>query len=187
MPTAIYTAKWEQEVISNALQLPSVQRMPASEDHASGLQQTNRTVCFGSGPLPVLTGPRFWNEGKRTLPCTLVFMLAMAAISIACEISDWLLGHALLAWFSLTLDPFILSVVLHLVVTLIGTGVAISLSKATPDSAARRHMLLTLLAAMAIGLILTWLSHLVGYKDALDWPLVLVYLLWAGAAAVSAA
>ena len=187
MPTAMYTAKWEQEIISNALKLPSVQRMTASEDQASGLLQSHRTVCFGSNPLPMLTGPRFWEERKRALPCTSVFMLAMSAICIVCEISDWLLSDALLVWLSLTLDPFILSVALQLVATLIGIGVAICLSRATPDSAARGHMLLTLLAAMAIGLILTWLSHLVGYTDAIDWPLVLVYLLWAGAAAVSAA
>lgn len=174
-------------MISNALQLPSVQRMPASEDQASGLLQANRTVCFGGKPLPVLKGSRFWDEGKRTLPCTSVFMLAMSAICVACEISDWLLGDALLAWLSFTLDPFILSVVLQVVVTLIGIGVAICLSKATPDSAARGHMLLTLLASTAIGLILTWLSHLVGYTDALDWPLALVYLLWAWSAAVCAA
>jgi hypothetical protein len=161
--------------------------MPASEDQASGLLQTSRTVCFGSEPLPVLKGQRFWDEGKRTLPCTSVFMLTMSAICVACEIGDRLLGDALLAWLSIALDPFILSVVLQMVVTLIGIGVAIWLSKATPDSAARGHMLLTLLVATAIGLILTGLSHLVGYTDALDWPLALVYLLWAWAAAVSAA
>jgi hypothetical protein len=87
----------------------------------------------------------------------------------------------------LTLDPFTLSVVVLAMITLIGIGLAICLSKATPEPAARGQMLLALLVAMAIGLILIGLSHFVGRADALDWPLVPVYLLWAWVAAVSAA
>jgi hypothetical protein len=66
-------------------------------------------------------------------------------------------------------------------------GVVCCFSKATPGPAARRQLFLTLSAAMGIGLILVWLSHFAGCAGVLGWPLVLVYLLWAWAAAVSAA
>jgi hypothetical protein len=46
-------------------------------------------------------------------------------------------------------------------------------------------MLVTLLAALGIGLILALWSYLVGYTHALSWLLVPVYLLWAWAEAVS--
>jgi hypothetical protein len=109
----------------------------------------------------------------------------MAAISLVRGIVGGLIGNALFEWFGITLDPFMLSVVLHVGATLIGIGVADFFAKAAPDSAARKHMFLTLLAATGIGLILAWLSHTVGYTGACHWPLVAVYLLWAWVEAVS--
>jgi hypothetical protein len=172
-------------MIANALQLQQ-KRTSAVEDRVPRLLQTSDMVRFEGTPQPELTGECIWNEGERTRSRAFVFPLAMVAISIAREVGTLLIGNALLAWFGTTFDRFILSVVLQLVVMLIGIGMVSRFSKASPDSAARRHMVLILLAAMAIGLILAWLSRLVGDSNALTWPLVLVYLLWAWAAAVSA-
>jgi hypothetical protein len=82
-------------------------------------------------------------------------------------------------------DPSVQSIVLQLIVSVAGIGVAAGFSKGTSDPAARRHMLVTLLAATGIGLILALLSYLVGYTKSLFWLLVPVYLFWAWAEAVS--
>jgi len=161
--------------------------MFALEGRASRLLQIGDTFYFESEPWPDLAEERLGSEGKRMLSRALVFLLAMAAASVAREVGHWLIRLALLVWFGLTLDPFMLSVALQLVVTLFGIGVACRLSKVMPGSTARWHMLLTPVAALGISLILAWLGHLIGYTNALNWPVVLVYLLWAWATAVSSA
>jgi hypothetical protein len=176
-----------EAMTANALQLPYRQMMPAMDDQASRLFRIGDVVYFESAPRLDLVEECSQDEGKRTQPYAFVFLLAMAAISLVCEVGGGLIGDALLTWFGVPLDPFVLSGALHSVATLVGVGVARCFSKVTPGSAAKRHMLVTLVAAMGIGLILVWLSRLAGYTNALDWPLVLVYLLWAWVAAVSAA
>jgi hypothetical protein len=172
---------------ANALQFPGEQRMPATKDEASHPLQRGLIVYSAGMAVHELAGERFWVEGKLRQPRAFVFLLAMAAVSVACKVGERLICNTLLAWLGLTFDPFLLSVALQAAVTLVGIGAASRFSKATPGPAARGHLLVTLLAAMGIGLILAWLSRLAGYTKALDWPLVLVYLLWAWAAAVSAA
>jgi hypothetical protein len=150
-------------------------------------KQASLTIDFRPGPLPQLAGERLWIEGKQGLSCVLVFLLVMAAISLVRVVGEGLIGSAFLAWFGVPLDPFMLSAALHLVVTLIGIGVAGCFSRVTLDSTARRHMLLTPVAAMGAGLLLVGLGYFVGDTSVSTWPIALVYILWAWMAAVSAA
>jgi hypothetical protein len=174
-------------VTANALQLSYKQMTPSLGDQASRLFRIGNAVCFESAPLLDRAEECSQNVGRRARPRAFVFLLTMAAISLVCELGGGLLGDALVAWPGVPLNPFLLSGILHSVVTLVGVGVACCFSKAIPGSAAKRHMLLTLLAALGIGLILIWLSYFAGYSSACSWPLVLVYLLWAWVVAVSAA
>jgi len=89
-------------------------------------------------------------------------------------------------WFSVTMEAFSLSLVLQFLVTRVGITLASRFWHATPASGTERDMLLTPVA-MGIGLILVWLSRFAGCSEVLDWPLVLIYLLCAGTAAVSKA
>jgi hypothetical protein len=109
----------------------------------------------------------------------------MAMLSVAHAVGGRLIEQALLKCFGLSLDPWGLSIVLQGIASLVGLGVAASFSKVRGDAVAKRTVLLTLLAAMGIGLILAWLSHLVDHADVLSWVLVPVYLLWAWAEAIS--
>jgi hypothetical protein len=169
---------------ANVLQAPCQRRMPLPQDRGSRLVQIGNVVYFESGPLPDLTGEPLCEESRRTRPRTFVFLLGMAVASLAREVSDLLISSALRAWFGVNLDPFTLSLLLQLLVTLVGIGLASRFWHANPGSTVRRHILLAPIVALGIGLILSWLSHFVGYANALDWPLVLIYLLWAGTAAL---
>jgi hypothetical protein len=171
-------------MIANALQVPYGQRMPAIDDQGSHLLQTGM-VSFGVAPLPDPVGECLRGAGRQARPRGYLFPLVMAAVSVACEVGRHLLANALLAWFGVTLDPFVQCVALQVVVALIGIGLVGRFGKA-PDPDSRWQMVLTLAAAFGIGLILTWLGRSIGCTDALRWPLVLAYLLWAWAAATSA-
>jgi hypothetical protein len=173
-------------MIANAVKLPSKRMMGARDDKASRLFRMGNRVYSESIPLPAPTEECTQEEGEGSQPRACDFLLVMAAVSLVCMVGDRLIGSALLAWFGVRLDPFVLSVALYLVATLAGFGVVCCFSKTTQGPEARRHMLLTLSAAMGIGLILVWLGHFAGCAGALGWPLALVYLLWAWGAAVSA-
>ena len=169
---------------ANVLQLPYQRRLPPLGDQAARVSKTRNVVYFESGPLSEGTAEHLWDTNVRTHPGAFVFLLAMAAISLVREIGALLIS-ALWAWFGVTVHPFLLALVLQLVVTFIGVGVAGRFSPATPGSSARRHMHVTLGVALGISLILALLSHLVGHTNALSWLLIPVYLLWACAEAVS--
>jgi hypothetical protein len=109
----------------------------------------------------------------------------MATVSLAARIAEWLVGSTLSARFGVSLDPFSMSVARQAVVTLFGVGMALRLSRKRLNLAQRRFMLLTPLTAMGAGLVLTWLGQLVGQASAFDWPVALVYLLWAWGSAVT--
>lgn len=174
-------------MIAKAAQLPCKQIMSARDDQAARLFRIGNVVYFESAPLLDLTEGCFQERVERTKSRAFVFLLAMAAISMVRELGGGWLGNALFAWSGVTFDPFILAGALHPVVTLVGIGVACCFSKRALGLAARRHLLLTLLAAMGIGLILVWLSYLVGCSNVRGWPLALIYLLWAWVAAASSA
>jgi hypothetical protein len=172
-------------MIAKAMQLPYSSRTPALEEKAPRRVHSRTVLRLDGDPLPDLTGACFWDKDRPTGPHTLVFLLCMAAITLIRQVGDGLIGYALLDWFGVASDPCLVSGALHLGITLVGVGVAGCFPKSTRNSAVRRHISLTLLAALGIGLILVWLSHFVDYAGASTWPSVLVYLLWAGAEAVS--
>ena len=167
---------------ANALQLPCRQALPAQASEAPHSRRTSIVICFDGLPLAELPGELSAYKGQRRV---LAFLLVMAAVSLASEVGGCLVGAALRAWFGLTIEPWLLSLVLQLTVTLVGTRVASLYTGAAHHSAARWQILLALLAATGISLILAWLSRLVGQATTLDWPLALVYLLWASASSVA--
>ena len=172
-------------MIADAMQLAYGSRTPALEEQAPRRVHTRTVLRLDGDLLLDGSGARLRDDGRPSGPHTLVFLLCMAAITLVRQVGDGLIGYALLDWFGVAFDPCLVSGSLHLGVTLVGVGMAGCFSKSTRNSAARRHMFLTLLAALGIGLILVWLSHFVGYTGASTWPFVVVYLLWAGAEAVS--
>jgi putative flippase GtrA len=132
-----------------------------------------------------ITADRFQRQGNPTIGSVSRFLVVMASVSLASKIVEWLASSVLAGEFGVMLDPFGLSVARQVVVMLIGIGVAYRVSRHGQDAAARRHMLLTPLVAMGIGLMLAWLGQLVGQTNAFDWPVALVYLLWAWGSAVT--
>jgi hypothetical protein len=167
------------------MQLPSGNRISAVGERGTHLLRTGQVFRLDGDLFSDLTGKRAGDEGQQTRPYALVFLLCMAAISLVRGVGDGFIGNAFLEWWGVALDPLVRSFVLHVGATLVGIGAAGFFVKATLDSSVRKHMLLILVAAMGIGLILAWLSHIVGYTDACHWPLVAVYLLWAWVEAVS--
>jgi hypothetical protein len=169
-------------MIADAQQFLRQQRVPPIRGQAS-LPFPGRDVIYvGGTAAPRRIEGQLRDRSRPTQPQTFGFLLAMAAISVAREIGAWLVGDKLLTWFGVALDPMAQSLLLQV---LVGIAVAATFWRGTADPAARRHLLLTLLAALAIGLVLVWLSHLSGCVNALSWPLVPVYLLWAWTEAVS--
>jgi hypothetical protein len=169
---------------TDVMQLPRGNRISAVRERGARLLQTRHVLRFDGVLFPDLTGKCARDEDQQTQPYALAFLLCMAAISLVRGVGV-LLGNAFLEGWGVALDPFVRSFVLHMGATLVGIGMAGFFVKVTLDSTARRHMLLILLSATGIGLILAWLSHIVGYTDACHWPLVVVYLLWAWVEAVS--
>jgi hypothetical protein len=165
-------------MIADAQQYLGKQRIPTIEDQAVRRPWTNEIIHFEDRPL-------LDRMGTQSQPRAGRFLLVMAAFSVAREAGGWILGDGLEAWFGLALDPFAESLLLQSVVALLGLGVAAYFAKGAPDAAARRHMHVTLLASLGIGLLLALLSHFVGYANALSWPLIPVYLLWAWAEVIS--
>jgi hypothetical protein len=174
-------------MIVNAWQLPSQRDASEVNEQLSSLFQASSTLHLRFDHEPELVHEFHQVRAKRTIPCTLIFLVVMAAVSLAFDICGRLIGPALLSRFGLSLDPVSLSVARQSIVALLGIGLAGCFSKHAPDSAQRQHMLLTPLLAMAVGVILAWLSQLVGQSNALDWLVILVYLVWAWGSAVSAA
>lgn len=172
-------------MIAGAQQILGKQGMPVMEGLAPRVLHTNDILYVVGSPLPESAGGRLGASGRQAQPQTFRFLLVMAVISVAREVGVWALGDVLLSWFGVVLDPSAQSMVLQLAVSLVGIGAAAGFSKATPDPAARRHMLVTLLAALGIGLLIALFSYLVGHTNALSWLLIPVYLLWAWAEAVS--
>jgi hypothetical protein len=113
------------------------------------------------------------------------FLIAMASVSLASKIVEWLAISVMPAGRGVLLDPVSLSLARQAGVTLFGIGAAAWLSRNQQGSAKQRFMLLTPLAALGAGLVLTWLGQLVGEVNALDWLVALVYLLWAWSSVAS--
>lgn len=172
-------------MIVGAQQLLGKQSIPAAAGQAPRLSQTRDTGYVVGLPLPEPAGEGRGATARQTRPQTFGFLLVMAALTVAREVGVWALGDLQLSLFGVVLDPFAQLMVLHLLVSLVWIGVAASFSKWTPDPTARRHVLVTLVAALGIGLLLALLGYLVGATSALFWLLVPVYLLWAWAEAVS--
>jgi hypothetical protein len=173
-------------MIANALRLASMRQASAMNEHTSSLFQASSAFHCGCDRLPELASERLRNEHQRIIPRPSIFLLIMAAISLALEICGRLVGPALLERFGLSFDPFSLSVARQSIVTLLGIVVAGGCCEQASALAERQHMLLTPLLALGVGLILAWLSQLAGQSGSLDWLVTLVYLLWAWASAVSA-
>lgn len=174
-------------MIAGAQQLFGNQGMVAIEGLPPRLSRTHDIGCVLGMPLPEPAAEQPRAPDRQAQPPTFSFLLVMAAISGAREASVWALAGLLRAWPDVVSDPSVQSLILQLLISLAGIAVAAGFSKATSDPAARRHMLVTLLAALGIGLILALWSYLLGYTHALSWLLVPVYLLWAWAEAVSGA
>ena len=174
-------------MIGNALQLASKRQASVMNAQTSSLFQTTSTFRRGFDHLPELAGERLQTQRPCTTPLVSVFLLVMAAISLLAEICGWLVGPVLLRQFGLSLDPFSLSVARQAIVTLLGIVIAGRCCGQALDPAQKQHMLLTPVLALGVGLVLAWLSQLAGQSGALDWLVVLVYLVWAWGSAVSAA
>ena len=129
---------------------------------------------------------RLQDSGNRPLPRVSGFLVGMAATSLALEVGSSVLGKMLLSWFNVAIDPLALAVAHHSVLMVLGIGVVCYLWRHAPDTAQRRHMFLTPILAMGVGLILVGLGRLVGQTGALDGLVGLVYLLWAWVSALSA-
>jgi hypothetical protein len=172
-------------MIVGAQQILGTQSIPAVAGQAPRLSHTRDTGYVVGTPLPEPAGDGCGATGKQAQPQTFGFLLVMAALSVAREVGVWALGDLQLSLFGVALDPFAQLMVLQLLVSLVGTGVAAGFSKWTPDPAARRHVLVTLVAALGIGLLLALLGYLFGTTSTLFWLIVPVYLLWAWAEAVS--
>ena len=132
-----------------------------------------------------LTQGHLRTQSKQTMRSVSRFLVVMAAVSLASKIVEWLVSDTL-SKLGVSLDPFSLSVARQALVTLLGIGVAYCLSRQGQNPAAKRQMLLTPMVAMGIGLMLAWLGQQVGQTNAFDWPVIMVYLLWAWGSAVSA-
>ena len=132
-----------------------------------------------------ITAGRFQKQDNPTIRSVSVFLVVMASASLAAKIAELLASSMLAEEFGVLLDPFGLSIARQAIVMLLGIGVAYRFSRHGQDSAARRHMFLTPLVAMGVGLMLAWLGQLVGQTSVFDWPVTLVYLLWAWGSAVS--
>lgn len=153
----------------------------------SSLFQANSGFRRGYDHLPELAGDHLLTQRQRTIPLDSVFLLVMAAISLLFEVCGRLVGPALLQQFGLGLDPFSLSVAQQAIVTLLGIIIAGRCCERASAQAQRQYMLLTPLLALGIGLIVACLSQLAGPSGAMDWLVVLVYLVWAWGSAVSGA
>jgi hypothetical protein len=173
-------------MISNALQLASKRQASVMDPQASSLFQAKSAFHRGYDHVPELAGERLRTQRQCSIPLVSVFLLVMAAISLLFEICGRLVGPVLLGRFGMSLDPFSLSVARQAIVTLLGMVIAGRCCGQTSAPAQRQHMLLTPLLALGVGLILAWLSQLAGQSGALDWLVILVYLVWAWGAAVSA-
>jgi hypothetical protein len=174
-------------MIANALRLASKQQAPTLNEQTSRLFQVSSAFRHGYAHLPELAGERLPTQRQPTIPLVSVFLLVMSAISLLFEICGRLVGPALLERLGLSLDPFSLSVARQAIVTLLGIVIAGRCCELASAPAQRQHMLLTPLLALGVGLILAWLSQLAGQSGALDWLVILVYLVWAWGSAVSAA
>ena len=174
-------------MIANALQLASRRQASVMDPQTSRLFQANGAFGHGYGHMPELAGERLQTQRQGAIPLVSVFLLVMAAISLVFEVCWRLAGPALLERFGLSLDPFSLSVARQAIVTLLGIVIAGRCCEQALAPGQKQHMLLTPLLAMGVGLILAWLSQLAGQAGALDWLVVLVYLLWAWGSAVSTA
>jgi hypothetical protein len=170
---------------TDVMRLPWGKDVSATEQREPHRLQTRSAVRLIGDSVPDLTRGRFWDEGRRARPYAPVFLLSMVVISLVRGVGDGLIGNVFFEWFNVAPDPFILSIVLNLGGTLAGLGVAGCFSRVPLDLIGRKHMLLVLLAGMGINLILVWLGRSIGYADVCNWPLVVVYILWAWAEVTS--
>jgi hypothetical protein len=138
-----------------------------------------------TGTMQIATD-RYQVQGNPRIGSVCRFLVVMASVSLVSKIVECLASSTLTATFGVSLDPITLSVARQAAVTLFGIGAALRLSRQRLNATQRGFMLLTLLAAMGAGLMLTWLGQLVGQASAFDWPIALVYLLWAWGSAVTA-